>query len=141
MPPSKRGRRAAHGAKPSTARQRSAGRDLCDIELFDPEKVTAARKQMLPDDHVERLSSVFQCVGHPTRVRILRALFSSELCVCDIAQVLGISVSAVSHQLRTLRGLRLVKYRRAGKMAYYSIDDEHVRKLFALGLEHVRHEG
>lgn len=118
---------------------RDIPKDLCDVELFDPERVTAAREQMLPDDQVEDLSSIFQCVGDPTRIKILRALMSSELCVCDLAQVLGISVSAVSHQLRTLRGLNLVKYRREGRMAYYSIDDEHVRSLLATGLEHIRH--
>ncbi len=85
------------------------------------------------------MSLIFQCVAHPTRIKIIQALFTGELCVCDLAQTLGSSVSAVSHQLRTLRALRLVKYRREGKMAYYSIDDEHVRALFALGLEHVQH--
>jgi DNA-binding transcriptional ArsR family regulator len=114
-------------------------KDMCEVELFDPERVAAARAQMLPDHQIESLSSIFQCVGHPTRIRILQALFSQELCVCDLAQVLGISVSAVSHQLRTLRSMRVVKFRRDGKMAYYSIDDEHVRSLFALGLEHIRH--
>jgi DNA-binding transcriptional ArsR family regulator len=113
--------------------------DRCEIDSFDPKKVAAARKLMLPADEIERMSSIFQCVAHPTRIKIIQALFTGELCVCDLAQVLGSSVSAVSHQLRTLRALRLVKYRREGKMAYYSIDDEHVRALFALGLEHVRH--
>ena len=127
--------RSTKGRKPS----RMAA-DVCAVNLFHPARVAAARRSLLPDDLVEHLSSLFQCVGHPTRVKILRALDAGELCVCDLAQVLGTSVSAVSHQLRTLRGLRLVKYRRAGKMAYYSIDDEHVRALFVLGLEHVRHE-
>ncbi|MEW5876369.1 MAG: metalloregulator ArsR/SmtB family transcription factor [Candidatus Zixiibacteriota bacterium] len=88
---------------------------------------------------VDHLAGVFQCLGNPTRVRMLHALFIGELCVCDLAQILNVSVSAVSHQLRLLRALRLVKYRRDGKMAYYSIDDEHVRSLLALGLDHVRH--
>ena len=114
-------------------------RDRCEINLFDPKKVANAKKLMPPSDGIERMSLIFQCVAHPTRIKIIQALFTGELCVCDLAQVLGSSVSAVSHQLRTLRALRLVKYRREGKMAYYSIDDEHVRALFALGLEHVRH--
>ena len=113
--------------------------DFCEVDLFDPEKVALVRAKMLPDEEIESLSSIFQCVGHPTRVKILQALSVHELCVCDIAQVLGLSVSAVSHQLRTLRGMRLVKFRREGKMAYYSIDDDHVRTLFTLGLEHIRH--
>ena len=112
---------------------------LCEVDLFHPERVATARDHMPTDDLIERLSSIFQCVGHPTRIRILHALLSSELCVCDIAQVLGISVSAVSHQLRTLRAQRVVRFRREGKMAYYSIDDDHVRSLFNLGLEHIRH--
>ena len=118
---------------------RKPERDRCEIDSFDPKRVGAARRVMLPDEEIDRMSSIFQCVAHPTRIKIIQALFTGELCVCDLAQVLGSSVSAVSHQLRTLRGLRLVKYRREGKMAYYSIDDEHVRALFALGLEHVRH--
>ena len=113
--------------------------DRCEVNLFDPKKVASAKKLMPPTDDIERMSLIFSCVAHPTRIKIIQALFTGELCVCDLAQVLGSSVSAVSHQLRTLRAVRLVKYRREGKMAYYSIDDEHVRALFALGLEHVRH--
>jgi len=120
-----------------TIKQRS--RDLCEIELFDPKRVSSARKAMPSPGQVEHLASVFQCLGNPTRVRMLHALFIGELCVCDLAQILNVSVSAVSHQLRLLRALRLVKYRREGKMAYYSIDVEHVRSLLALGLDHVKH--
>ena len=116
-----------------------AAADRCEVNVFDPKKVAAARKSMSPTDDIERMSLIFSCVAHPTRIKIIQALFTGELCVCDLAQVLGSSVSAVSHQLRMLRAVRLVKYRREGKMAYYSIDDEHVRALFALGLEHVRH--
>jgi ArsR family transcriptional regulator len=76
-------------------------------------------------------------MGDPTRVRLIYALAQRELCVCDLAAVLGLSVSAVSHQLRLLRGLRLVKYRREGRLAYYSLDDEHVDTLLRQGLEHV----
>jgi ArsR family transcriptional regulator len=94
---------------------------------------------MLPKTQIENVAALFQCLGNVTRARILHALFSGELCVCDLAQILGLSVSAISHQLRLLRSLQLVKFRKAGKMAYYSIDDEHVRSLFALGLDHVRH--
>jgi len=114
-------------------------RDLCEVELFDPERVAKVRQGMLPKDQSDHLAEIFQCLGNPTRVKILHSLFSEELCVCDLAQVLGMTPSAVSHQLRVLRSLRLVKFRREGKMAYYSIDDEHVRTLFTLGLDHVRH--
>lgn len=124
--------------KTASAKTRRA-KDLCEIEMFHPKRVASARKRMLPRAQIDDLSAVFQCLGHPTRVKILHSLFRGELCVCDLAQVLGLSVSAISHQLRILRSLRLVKFRKDGKMAYYAIDDEHVRSLLALGLDHVRH--
>ena len=117
----------------------STGKDLCEVEFFDPKMVAIARDKMLPAPQIDDIAAVYQCLGHPTRVKILHSLFLGELCVCDLAQILGLSVSAVSHQLRLLRTQRLVKFRKDGKMAYYSIDDEHVRSLFALGLDHVRH--
>ena len=116
-----------------------AARDLCEITLFDARRVAMVRRRMLPKNQIENTAALFHCLGNPTRARILHALFSGELCVCDLAQILGLSVSAISHQLRLLRSLQLVKFRKDGKMAYYSIDDEHVRSLFALGLDHVRH--
>lgn len=112
---------------------------LCEVVAFDPKRVATVREQMLTKTQIDDVSTLFQCLGHSTRVKILHSLFSGELCVCDLAQILGLSVSAISHQLRMLRSLRLVKFRKDGKMAYYSIDDEHVRSLFALGLDHVRH--
>lgn len=113
--------------------------DYCEVDVFDPERVAKVRESMLNTEHVDRMTEIFQALGNPTRVKILHSLFTEELCVCDLAQVLGMSSSAVSHQLRVLRSKRLVKFRKEGKMAYYSIDDEHVRKLFTLGLEHVQH--
>ena len=113
--------------------------DFCEVDVFDPERVAKVRETMLSTEHVDHMTEIFQALGNPTRVKILHSLFTEELCVCDLAQVLGMSSSAVSHQLRVLRSKRLVKFRKEGKMAYYSIDDEHVRRLFILGLEHVRH--
>ena len=113
--------------------------DLCEVDVFDPERVSKVRKEMLPGEHVDHLADIFQALGNPTRVKILHSLISEELCVCDLAQVMGMTPSAVSHQLRVLRSERLVKFRKEGKMAYYSIDDEHVRRLFTFGLDHVRH--
>ncbi|MGB4171825.1 MAG: metalloregulator ArsR/SmtB family transcription factor, partial [bacterium] len=81
----------------------------------------------------------FKVLGDPTRIKILSALATEKLCVCDLAAALELSVSAVSHQLRVLKGARLVKYRREGKNIFYSLDDEHVISLFRLALEHVRH--
>jgi DNA-binding transcriptional ArsR family regulator len=84
------------------------------------------------------LADIFKVLGDLTRVRILKALSIEELCVCDLAAVLDLTQSAVSHQLRLLRAARLVKYRKAGKVVYYSLDDDHVKTLFAQGLEHVQ---
>ncbi|HHX87523.1 MAG TPA: winged helix-turn-helix transcriptional regulator [Firmicutes bacterium] len=95
---------------------------------------------MLESEEVERLAATFKVLGDPTRIRILYALSRQELCVCDLAAVLNMTSSAVSHQLRVLRGSRLVKLRKEGKVVYYSLDDRHVVELFARGLEHIRHQ-
>jgi ArsR family transcriptional regulator len=87
---------------------------------------------------VEALAETFRVLGDPTRVRILDTLSSGELCVCDIAAQVGISESAVSHQLRLLRGMRLVRPRRAGRLVYYAIDDQHILELLKQALTHVQ---
>jgi DNA-binding transcriptional ArsR family regulator len=92
---------------------------------------------LLADESVAALADTFRILGDATRVRILDALSRSELCVNDIARLLSLSESAVSHQLRVLRGVRLVKPRRAGRMIIYTLDDQHIVRLFAQGLEHV----
>lgn len=86
---------------------------------------------------VEALAETFRVLGDPTRVRILDALSAGELCVCDIASLVGISESAVSHQLRLLRGMRLVRPRRAGRLVYYAVDDQHILELLNQALTHV----
>ena len=92
----------------------------------------------LPDDEVlYDLAELFRVFGDSTRIKLLYALFESELCVGDIAQVLGMTQSSVSHQLRLLKSSKLVKFRREGKAVFYSLDDDHVRSMIALGLEHV----
>lgn len=92
----------------------------------------------LPNDEVlYDLAELFRVFGDTTRIKILYALFESELCVNDIAQVVGLSQSAVSHQLRLLKASKLVKFRREGKAMFYSLDDDHVRSMIALGMEHV----
>ncbi|RJP65291.1 MAG: ArsR family transcriptional regulator [Candidatus Abyssobacteria bacterium SURF_17] len=92
----------------------------------------------MPDsDSIEALSEIFKVLGDPTRLRIISALSVDELCVCDIAHLLGASISATSHQLRILRHLHLVKHRKEGKMVYYSLDDACVEKLLAEGLKHI----
>ena len=86
---------------------------------------------------VEALADTFRVLGDPTRVRMLDALSAGELCVCDIASLVGISESAVSHQLRLLRGMRLVRPRRAGRLVYYAVDDQHILELLKQALTHV----
>ncbi|MFY9604298.1 MAG: metalloregulator ArsR/SmtB family transcription factor, partial [bacterium] len=104
-----------------------------------PAAVEHVREEMLDEQEINRLAETFKVLGDPTRIKILSALATEELCVCDLAAALELSVSAVSHQLRVLKGARLVKYRREGKNIFYSLDDEHVISLFRLALEHVRH--
>jgi ArsR family transcriptional regulator len=94
---------------------------------------------MLDVETSNRLAELFQALGDPTRVRMLSALWVGELCVCDLAATLGMSQSAISHQLRLLRQLRLVRRRKDGQIVYYALDDEHVSALFGEGLDHVRH--
>jgi DNA-binding transcriptional ArsR family regulator len=111
--------------------------DACDVFHLAPTKVATLRTTLLPDASVVALAETFKVLGDATRVRILDALSRSELCVCDIARLLGLSESAVSHQLRLLRGMRLVRPRRAGQMIFYALDDQHIVRLFEQGLEHV----
>jgi ArsR family transcriptional regulator, lead/cadmium/zinc/bismuth-responsive transcriptional repressor len=98
---------------------------------------TALRRQLLADDSAAALAETFKLLGDLTRVRILDALSRSELCVCDLAALLALTESAVSHQLRLLRGMRVVKARRDGRHIYYTMDDAHIVGLFEQGLEHV----
>lgn len=93
--------------------------------------------RQLPSDTVSTLAETFRILGDPTRVRIVDALAEGELCVCDIAEHVGISESAVSHQLRLMRSMRIVRGRRDGRCVYYTLDDQHVLDLFQQGLRHV----
>jgi len=110
----------------------------CDVFHLELEKVSALKRTLLSGSAVTALAETFKVLGDTTRVRILDALSRAELCVCDIARLLGLSESAVSHQLRLLRGMRLVRPRRDGRMIYYTLDDQHIVGLFEQGLEHVQ---
>ncbi len=111
--------------------------DVCSINEIDPEAVAFVQERVLPERTVERLSRLFSAFADPTRLRILHALnVIDELCVCDLAALSDLSVSAVSHQLRLLRDRELVHARRDGRMVYYSLADEHVSQLMAIGAEH-----
>ena len=111
--------------------------NLCSINEIDPEKVAFVQKKALPEQTVERLSRLFSALSDPTRLKILNALtVTEELCVCDLAALAELSVSAVSHQLRLLRDRDLVRARRDGRMVYYSIADDHIAVLMGTGVEH-----
>ena len=99
------------------------------------------KERLLDDESAAALAETFKVLGDPTRVRILDALARSEVAVCDLAELLGVTQSAVSHQLRLLRSMRLVRSRRDGRHIYYVVDDDHIAKLFKQGLEHVREPG
>ena len=106
----------------------------CETHAIDQDRVSAVQRCMPTAAGFRHLAEIFGAMGDPTRLRLLFALATEELCVCDLSALLGVSVSAVSHQLRLLRGLRLVKFRREGRLAYYSLDDHHVAALLELGL-------
>ena len=115
----------------------AAETDRCDCTVIHEEVVEAVRAQMPEDEILINLADMFKVFSDSTRVKILCALQYSEMCVCDIAALLGMSKSAISHQLRALRQTRLVKSRRDGKVVFYSLDDDHVSGIFAQGLSHV----
>nr|BAL59433.1 regulatory protein ArsR [Candidatus Acetothermum autotrophicum] len=116
----------------------AASRDVCDVHYVNEKSVKAVQKTMIGDDVADALAETFKVLSDSTRVKILFALSKAELCVCDLSALLGMNESAVSHHLRLLKALKLVKYRREGRMAYYSLDDEHIERLFRQGLEHVQ---
>ncbi len=113
--------------------------DACDVDLIHPERVARARDALPDVERIDRLAEVFHACSDPTRLRILLALATEELCVCDVATTVAASASGVSHHLRLLRALRLVRARREGRMVFYRLDDEHVRDLLAVALEHLEH--
>jgi ArsR family transcriptional regulator len=114
--------------------------DVCDLVQIDLARVRALRAALTAPETVQTLADTFSVLGDPTRVRILDALSHGELCVCDLAAVLRLSQSAVSHQLRLLRGLRLVRPRRDGRVVFYSLDDQHIMAIFRQTLQHVEED-
>jgi ArsR family transcriptional regulator len=114
------------------------GNSTCDVFLVDKKKVRAVEKKLLANGHLFELTETFKLLGDPTRLKIILALNEEELCGCDLAVLLGVSRSAISHQLRLLKNLRLVKFRREGKIAYYSLDDPHISELIEAAMEHTR---
>lgn len=111
--------------------------DRCDCNIIHEDVVNNVREHMPDEEVLLDLADLFKVFGDSTRVRILCALFHSEMCVCDIAVLLGMTKSAISHQLRILKQVKLVRSRRDGKIVYYSLDDDHVKSVFDQGLLHV----
>ena len=110
---------------------------LCEQECVHPEAVKQARDNAPDIDTLFDLAELFKLFGDSTRIRIMCALFENELCVCDLCSALDMTQSAVSHQLRILKSAHLVKYRKTGKSSFYSLDDDHVKEIYHLGLEHI----
>lgn len=109
----------------------------CEPRVIHSDRVVNAQVGALPREHLEALSSLFKALGDPTRLQLVMAMRDGEMCVCDLAATLGLSESAISHQLRRLRELSLVRTRREGQVVYYALDDEHVAQLLSVGLIHV----
>ena len=109
----------------------------CAVTQVHPDAVERVRELLPRDETLYDLAELFKIFGDSTRVKILYALLESELCVCDIAKLMDVSQSAVSHQLRVLKANRLVKPRKDGKTVFYSLADDHVRKIIAQGMEHI----
>lgn len=112
--------------------------EVCDQKMVHSEK-TERIKKILPDEQILfELADFFKVFGDSTRIKILFLLSKEELCVCDIADILGMNSTAISHQLRNLKFSHLVKYRKEGKNVFYSLDDEHVESIFNQGMEHIK---
>ena len=113
------------------------GMECCDCTQVHDDIVSEVTSQLPDDEILYDLAELFKVFGDSTRIKILYALSERELCVCDISELLGVSQTAISHQLRVLKGAKLVKYRREGKNVFYSLDDDHVRSIINQGMEHV----
>ena len=122
----------------SSSRARLIEEDGCQIRVVHLDRVEKARREAISAHELDRLSLTYKVLGDPNRLKIVMALRDVEMCVCDLAAFTGLTDSAVSHQLRRLKDLALIKSRREGQIVYYSLDDEHVSKILNLGLEHIK---
>ena len=112
--------------------------EFCNCSTIHEDVIEKVKKIIPEEETLYDLAELFKVFGDSTRIRILCVLFESEMCVCDIAALLNMTQSAISHQLRVLKNARLVKYRREGKVVYYSLDDQHVKQIFDQGLIHIK---
>ncbi len=113
---------------------------VCDCNMIHEESVYQAKKKMPKEEIFDKVAIFFKLLGDQTRVKILFALDQHEMCVCDLANTLSMTKSSISHQLSHLRKEEIVKCRKEGKEVYYTLDDEHVRKVFEIALEHIQHK-
>ena len=112
----------------------------CEVHCVHDQVVERIKGKVLHEEDAQGAAELFKVLGDNTRIRIMHCLMEEELCVCDIGEILGISQSATSHQLRVLRNHRLVKGRKEGKQVFYSLDDQHVAQILAQGLQHISHK-
>ncbi|MDR2790580.1 MAG: metalloregulator ArsR/SmtB family transcription factor [Campylobacteraceae bacterium] len=112
--------------------------DKCDCNIIHEDIVNAVKNSMPDDEILFDLAELFKVFGDSTRVKILCALFQSQMCVCDIAALLHMTKSSISHQLRVLKQAKLVKYKRDGKIVFYSLDDEHIKNIFDQAFCHIK---
>lgn len=118
-------------------KQLEMSEDLCQVRCIHLDRIVQARKEKISDPKLERLALTYKILGDATRLKIVMALKNGEMCVCDIAAFIGISESAVSHQLRRMRELAIVESRRDGQVLYYSLNDAHIGELIRIGVEHI----
>ena len=111
---------------------------ICECDEIHADAVSAHKEKMPDEERLYELADFFKIFGDSTRISILFAIDEGEMCVCDIAEILGMTKSAVSHQLKILRRAKLVRYRRCGKNVYYSLSDDHVRDIINKALEHIK---
>ena len=111
--------------------------ESCSCNIVHKDVVEEVKDKLPQEEILYDLAELFKVFGDSTRIKIICSLFESEMCVCDLSALLNISQSAISHQLRVLKSARLVKFRRAGKVIYYSLDDEHIKQIFDAGLHHI----
>jgi ArsR family transcriptional regulator, lead/cadmium/zinc/bismuth-responsive transcriptional repressor len=111
----------------------------CELQTVDLLRVAAGRAQLISAETANDLAETFTALADPTRARLISALKGAELCVGELADLLQMTVSAISHQLNLLRHLRIVRSRREGRFIYYALDDEHIATIYQCGLEHIRH--
>ncbi len=114
--------------------------EMCDCNVIHENVVEDVKSKMLDNEFISEISTFFKILGDNTRVKILFALDHNEMCVCDIANVLNMTKSSISHQLSYLKDLNIVKSRKSGKEVYYSLDDEHVKEVFEVAISHIEHK-